>query len=921
MRYPSFTIALLTLSLATVAPTAPGQDAAARLEVPSAEMFTAPALDAAWSSLLAPGNAVQIADGALNLRAQANTRAHLKRPFGQDSVRVSVRLKAGSAEAPAALYLAWDNANFIQFGINHPASGRINVREALGTYPHDYALDPVPAGEWRTLAVELARDCIRYFASVDGRKFKCLHVSPRPERFHGAPQLLGLGQDPEGKLFHPPSPWMTAPTTTAVNETAYRELRVAVLPAKAAAASAAERRMLVERERDLLGEQELAPAADPSLASIRRHFPALQWSREAVGVKDHPFTIGVAPDASLQLTESIASYRKPVAFFRVNDSRFGAAPAGCAKQLMNGWMPIVISSERRDGWELQQTVFGYSPGFSPDEPLVGFVRFRATNPGAGPRNLKLELVIDGVTNAPAPLNWMLNVPAHGYQEIAVRVPFLVQATPPTEVPLTEFDAKLKETLGYWERLVAQGSRFEIPEPEMRDAYRAWIAYNFLNVHKRGDVFHVCDGSGFYDRVYGYSAALFCNNLDLLGYPREAEKYLDSLLTFMQPNGLLAVHFGDTDTGAALWTMSEHYWITRDADWLRRVAPKMLQMCDWIIGQRADALAKADQEPAVARGFIRYKPYADLLHPAADYFSNSYLWKGLNAAADALAAIGMSEPAARLKREAEAYRKDIRASMDAARFADRGESILPMIPDTRELWKESNGSADGYYGIIAPMLLETGILAAREPITDGLIHTLQQRGGLMLGVPQFHQMIDHAYGYGYWMTCLERNEPKRVLLGLYASMAYGMSRGTWAAVECTPIRTGKNYWTLPHTYSNTQQLRLLRHLLLWEDGDNLRLGEAMPRQWLQAGNQVAVNEAPTRFGPLSYRLQAGARSIRVELTPPMRPAPREISLRLRHPKHRSIARIKTDRPAQIESAGEMLRWQNVDGPLTLDVTFR
>lgn len=41
--------------------------------------------------------------------------------------------------------------------------------------------------------------------------------------------------------------------------------------------------------------------------------------------------------------------------------------------------------------------------------------------------------------------------------------------------------------------------------------------------------------------------------------------------------------------------------------------------------------------------------------------------------------------------------------------------------------------------------------------------------------RFHDLVDHAYAYGYWMNCLQRDEVKRVILGLYGSMAYGMSR--------------------------------------------------------------------------------------------------------------------------------------------------
>ena len=85
--------------------------------------------------------------------------------------------------------------------------------------------------------------------------------------------------------------------------------------------------------------------------------------------------------------------------------------------------------------------------------------------------------------------------------------------------------------------------------------------------------------------------------------------------------------------------------------------------------------------------------------------------------------------------------------------------------------------------------------------------MERRGGLMLGMPALSGGIDHAYTYGYWMNCLDRDESKRVILGFYGSLAYGMTRETYAAVEYGSIKDGCNPDTLPDLYSNTQQLRL------------------------------------------------------------------------------------------------------------------
>jgi hypothetical protein len=912
-------------SWASAISVARGADAPpATLAIPFTETFSSVSLDPAWTNHLAKGNVVEVQGGMVVISAHPGTRAHLERRLGCDLVRVSCALKCDTTNATASLFLSWDASNYIQLGVNRAGTGRLAAREVLGTYPRDTDLGPVPAGQWIWVAVEVAKDCVRWLDSTDGEHFTCRHVSGRPERFAGKPALLVIGQDWEGKTFPPPNPWISPAAKEGMSVCRIRDLCVTPLAAKAVEATAAERRRLEASEHDVFGEKELAAHGDPTFESVARHYPPLKWSREVVGVKDHPCAVGVAADGSLQFSDDIANYKKPVAFFEIGQYRFGSGGQAVSKRLLKGHLPIVISTDRFEGLEFEQTVFGYSKDFSPDEPLFAYVRFRVSNPGDTARAIELRFRTQAASTNSLARSLHVDLPGHSHRAVELRKTYAVLQSPVESVEAAEFDRKLNEVITYWDKLIASGSVFEVPEERVQDGYRAWIAYNFLNVAKRKGRYEVCDGSGFYGKVYGYSVALYCNNLDLLGYHDLAARYLDSLLTFVQTNGLLAVNFGDTDTGATLWSMSEHYRITRDAEWLRRVAPKMVEMCDWIIGQRRAVLVRGAGEPALTRGLIRYRPYADLLHPAADYFSNSYLWKGLDATAAVFAEIGMREEAARLKKESDEYWRDINASMEAAVFKDHGMKILPAIPDTHELWKESNGSADGYYGIIAPCMLEAGIPAWNDPKAALIVNALERRGGLTAGICQFHSLVDHAYSYGYWMNCLQRDEVKRVILGLYASMAYGMSRGTYAAVECTAVRTGENYWTLPHTYSDTQQLRLLRHMLLREDGETLWVGQAIPRAWLAPGKRVAVKGAPTRFGTLSYSLSAEADgSIRVHLEPPGRSAPEEIRVRLRHPEQLKIASVEAGPIGRVKFAGDTLRVQRgtEQAPSAIDLTVR
>ncbi len=910
---------IVILSLLGMATTAYGAEAnATRMTVPLSEDFASPRLDPAWTVHAAKDNTITVEDASAVIHARMNSQAHIERTLDVDSVRVSCALQPKTDTAAVSLLVSWDPSSFCEIGMN-ARPGRIAAREVLGTYSHEHDLGPANAGQWQYVAIELGKNCIRYLLSTDGNEFNCVRVSRRPQRLAGPPKLLVVGQGAETKVFPAPGRFLKPVLPHDVITARLRSIRVTPLDADRAQASQEELAALKREELDVLGEQELASTDDPTFESVARHFPPLKWPREAIGVKDHPFAIGVACDGALQFTEDSADPRQPTGFFEIGEPayRFGTGPLPCSRRLLNGYMPIVILNDRHNGLELEQTAFAYSKDFSPSEPLVAYIRLRITNPGDTRRNVKTRFSVVPCDKWPLTTH-DIEIPAHGSQQLQIKVPYKI--LPVAVVSADEFDRKLAEVGAYWDKLLKPGSRFDIPEQRVQNAYRAWLAYNFINVHKRGDVYHVCDGSGFYTRVYGYSDALYCNNMDLLGYHDLAEQYLDSLLTFMQPNGLLAVNFGDTDTGVTLVSMSRHYQITRNADWLRRVAPKMLAMCNWIIETRKATLSAAATQPAEARGLIRYRPYADLLTPAADYFSNAYLCQGLAATADAFAQIGMTDEAARLQKASDAYRRDILASMQPAVFDDADEKILPIVPDTRELWKESDGSANGYYAIIAPCMLEAGIPAWNAPEADLLIDALRNRGGLTLGVPRFHEMIDHAYGYGYWMTCLKRDEPKRAILGLYASMANGMTRDTYSAVECTMIRTGENFWTLPHTYSNTQQLRLLRNMLLRENGRDLLLGYAIPRPWLAAGKHVAVKNAPTLFGPASFAIEAQENGADIHVDPPTRTAPRTIKIRLRNPAQRVIRAVECQPKSEMAFKGNVVELHGLTAPVDLKVQY-
>jgi hypothetical protein len=677
-------------------------------------------------------------------------------------------------------------------------------------------------------------------------------------------------------------------------------------------------------DRDLLGEIELARDSDPTFESVASHLPAMKRPREVVGVKYHPHDIGVGPDATLELSDDVSVPENPVAYFEVGEpaARFGAAPAGCRKSLVEG-APVVTAEFEHGGATYRQTVFGWSEGLSADTPLWAYVELRAGSVASSELRTKVSLRVGPGNAAAVVRTWDLGLSPRVAATVRVKIPFDSPGKGWVEVPKAEFEAKIARVLGAWKADLDAATALSTPEQRVDEARRAWLAFASLDVDKRNGVLEPHDGAGFYEEIYGYSAALYPHALDLWGRHEEARRIIESLLTLQTPDGLFTSHFGTPDPGALLFAMSEHFALTGDAAWLRRVAPNMVRMRDWIAAKRRESMTPPDAPRTITYGLIKFRPYCDFPGGTYDYFGDTYCAAGLEKAARALAAIGLIPDSGNLAAEAQAYRADILASMDRAVIESGGLKVLPLEPDTHRILKASKGRASDYYSLIASCMLESELLPAGDERAGWVMRFLEERGGLRLGMCEFGGGIDHAYTYGYWLDCLKLDRVKPVILGFYGSLAYGMSRETYAGVEVTKLFSGDNEPTLPHLYSCTQQLRLLRMMLVQEDGERLWIGRAMPRHWLAAEAVTELRDAPTAFGPVSFvvRPHPSVKRTEVELTAPSRRAPEAIFLRLRDPLLREIAAVKVDGKPVKTFTGETVELTRPTGRLLIEVTYK
>jgi hypothetical protein len=80
----------------------------------------------------------------------------------------------------------------------------------------------------------------------------------------------------------------------------------------------------------------------------------------------------------------------------------------------------------------------------------------------------------------------------------------------------------------------------------------------------------------------------------------------------------------------------------------------------------------------------------------------------------------------------------------------------------------------------------------------------------------------------------------------------------------------------HGWASAEWLLLVRALLFQEERHRLVLTPALPQDWLESPGFLSVDKAPTRFGPLTYRVEwDDAQTIRLEISPQWRSTPPEV----------------------------------------------
>jgi hypothetical protein len=115
---------------------------------------------------------------------------------------------------------------------------------------------------------------------------------------------------------------------------------------------------------------------------------------------------------------------------------------------------------------------------------------------------------------------------------------------------------------------------------------------------------------------------------------------------------------------------------------------------------------------------------------------------------------------------------------------------------------------------------------------------------------------------------------------------------------------------------------LRDMILTEYNNDLLLAVATPERWLAPGQEIAVKNAPTHYGPVSYTLRGGAGEVRATVELPQRTPYRDAWLTVRAPGGGIGSAAIDGKPwKDIDAARSRIRLPKAKAPIEIVVKTR
>jgi len=435
-------------------------------------------------------------------------------------------------------------------------------------------------------------------------------------------------------------------------------------------------------------------------------------------------------------------------------------------------------------------------------------------------------------------------------------------------------------------------------------------------------------------------------MDYFGHGDFAQRSLDYFIHRYNTNGFLTTGYTTFGTGWHLWTLGEHWRLTRDTDWLRAHADELARVGRWVLRQTEKTrLSHPAHKPVRGYGLMPPGVMADWNAFAQHFGLSAYYAAGLRELGGALDSLGHPDAKQFLRGSrdlAEATRRAFEANAAQAPVVPlRDGTWVPFYPAqahtpgpvARAFPGEDSGRSWAYnVELGAHQMVPAGVLPLDSPRTVWMLEHMEDASFLESGwfdYPATENERDwfNLGGFSkvqpYYCRNAEiyamRDDVKPFVRSYFNSLASLLNQEVLTLWEHF-----RHSGAWDKTHETGYFLDQTRTMFVQERGDRLWLAAFLPSQWFENGKTIRVMNAPTFFGPVSYQIQSHIAEgyLEVNVNPPTRQPPREIVIRLRHPDGQPVRSVQVDgqRHAAFSAADSTVRVKPSKARLRIRASF-
>jgi hypothetical protein len=567
--------------------------------------------------------------------------------------------------------------------------------------------------------------------------------------------------------------------------------------------------------------------------------------------------------------------------------------------------------------------------FKEDRP-IGLIELNPAA-GLGPQAAEGNLTLTGALAPGQTADCTLYLPGQGIQS--------------EEIASLQGAERLRaETEAYWNSALGSAMQVELPDDFLNNLIRSSQVRCLIAARNEAEGVRVAPWIAAMS--YGpleSEAHSVIRGMDMLGHAQFARRGLDYFIHRYNTNGFLTTGYTTFGTAWHLWTLGEHYQLTRDTNWLQQVAPEVARVGQWVIRQ-TEKTKQEDRVPA-EYGLMPPGVMADWNAFAYHFCLNAYYYAGLRDVGAAFGDVGRPE-APLFAQQAAQLRTNI---LRAYRWTQARAPVLPLrsgawVPHYPSQVHSPGKLSDFFPGqdagrswcydveLGAHQLAPTGVFAPDDPEVSRMLDQMEDVQFLADGWFDYPAELNQKDWFNlggfskvqpYYTRNAEiyalRDEVKPFIRSYF---------NTLAAMVNPEVMTIWEHFHHSGAWDKTHEtgyfLQQTRFMLVMERGEELWLAPLLTTNWLQQGMTIAVANAPTKFGQVSFRITSRVAERRIEATiaPPSRQAPKALVLRLRHPEGKRIRSVTVNgqRHRDFDRQQECIKLPPTATPLTVRANY-